>query len=156
MGAPGSAAVARGSAFLGLWVVIAGFDLAGVLVGLATAAAATWASLRLLPSGAARLRPLPLAVLSLRLIWQSLVAGVDVARRAFDPGLPLRPGFVSCPLPGPFRQAFAAMASLVPGTLPAGAQASTLLVHCLDARPEVATQLAADEARLTRVLGRGG
>ena len=36
------------------------------------------------------------AVLSLipHFLWKSVVAGVDVARRALDPRLPLRTGFV--------------------------------------------------------------
>jgi multicomponent Na+:H+ antiporter subunit E len=64
------------------------------------------------------------------------MAGVDVARRALDPRLPLRPGFVTyAPRlpPGGARDAFCALASLMPGTLPADTnEDGTLLVHCLD------------------------
>ena len=45
-----------------------------------------------------------------------LVAGADVARRALDPALPLRPGFVaySTDLPkGTAQDAFAALAALL-------------------------------------------
>ncbi len=151
------AGLARGAAFLGLWIVLAGVEPVGLVVGLATAAAATLASLHLLPPTGRRLRLAALAGLAARLAWQSVVAGIDVARRAFDPKLPLRPGHVRYPMrlpEGSGRQAFAAMSCLVPGTVPVDTDAEgVLLVHCLDARPEVVTQLAADENRLSRALG---
>jgi multicomponent Na+:H+ antiporter subunit E len=33
-----------------------------------------------------------------RFLWQSVVAGVDIARRVFDPRLPLNTGFVVYPV----------------------------------------------------------
>ena len=158
--APGfaAAAVIRWGGFLCLWLVIFGARVPDLWVGAAAAAAATWASLRLLPPGAARLRPAALARLVSRFFSRSVVAGVDVAQRALDPALPLRPGVVLCPtrLPaGPARDAFCAMASLQPGTLPAGSdQAGALLVHCLDVEQDVAAQMAEEEATFFAVLGR--
>jgi multicomponent Na+:H+ antiporter subunit E len=152
-----ASALARWAGFLCLWLVLFGVDLAGVLVGAATAAAATWTSLRLLPPGAARLRPLTLARFALRFLGQSVVAGADVARRALDPRLPLRPGFARCPTrlaPGPARDAFCTIASLLPGTLPVGADPSgALLVHCLDLRQDVPAQMAAEEAAFVAAIG---
>ena len=119
--------------------------------------AATWTSLRLLPPGRWRVSPLGLARLALRFPRQSVMAGVDVARRALDPRLPLRPGFVTYRRglpPGPARDAFCALASLLPGTLPVGTnEDGTLLVHCLDVEQPVAAQLAAEEALFVRALG---
>jgi multicomponent Na+:H+ antiporter subunit E len=127
------------------------------VVGAITAAAATWTSLRLLPLGAGRLRPLPLARLLLHFFGQSALAGADVARRALDPRLPLRPGFKLCPTRiarGEARNAFCALASLLPGTLPAGVDKSgALLVHCLDAGQDVPTQMAEDEALFVAAFG---
>jgi multicomponent Na+:H+ antiporter subunit E len=123
---------------------------------LATAAAASWVSLRLLPPGSARLRPLALAGLLLRFTWQSVLAGWDVARRALDPRLPVRPGFVTYRVgfpPGRARNAFATLTSLLPGTVPVGEEGGTLLYHCLDVEQPVAAQLAREEAALSRVLG---
>jgi multicomponent Na+:H+ antiporter subunit E len=81
----------------------------------------------------------------------------DVARRALDPALPLNPGFVRYPVglpPGPARNTFTTMMSLLPGTVPIGPdQSGALVVHCLDIRQPVAEQLAAEEAVLVRVLG---
>ena len=83
--------------------------------------AATWTSLHLLPPGGARGSPAALRRLALRFLYQSVVAGADVARRALDPRLPLRPGFVAYPVgfpPGAARNVFATLTSLLPGTVP--------------------------------------
>jgi multicomponent Na+:H+ antiporter subunit E len=48
---------------------------------------------------------------------------------------------------------FTTLMSLLPGTVPTGADArSQLLVHCLDAEQPVAAQLAAEEAMFARVI----
>jgi multicomponent Na+:H+ antiporter subunit E len=150
---------ARFALFLGLWLVLAG-GLAGLGFGLLAAALATWASLRLMPG---RMR-LPDPVATLRLIGrtavQTLLAGTDIARRAFAPSLPLQPGFVThtTHLPeGLPRDGFAALASLAPGALPAGTDAQgALVVHALDTRLPVAADLAATEALYARAGGRHG
>jgi multicomponent Na+:H+ antiporter subunit E len=146
----------RATAFLALWLVLAGADPVDLVAGAVAVVAATWASLRLLPPGSARVSPVALARLALRFAYQSVVAGADVARRAFDPRLPLRPGFVRYPVrfpPGPARNAFTALTSLLPGTVPAGEERGQLLYHCLDLDQPVASQLAAEEAALSRALG---
>jgi multicomponent Na+:H+ antiporter subunit E len=125
-------------------------------VGLCTAGAATWASLRLLPPSPRRLRLGALLALGLRFLWQSVVAGWDVARRALDPRLPVRPGFRTYPVgfpPGPGRNLFRTLTSLLPGTVPAGDRGGALLYHCLDTEQPVTSQLAAEEAALVRALG---
>jgi multicomponent Na+:H+ antiporter subunit E len=151
------AAIMRGAGFLLLWGVIIGAGTSDLAVGLVTAAAATWASLRLLPPGPGHVRPVALAVLALRFLAQSVVAGADVAWRALDPSLPLRPGFVRCPIriaPGPARSAFCALSSLLPGTLPVGSDhGDALSMHCLDVGQPVPAQMAEAEARFLRVLG---
>jgi multicomponent Na+:H+ antiporter subunit E len=149
--------LARAAALLGFWLLLIGAAPDDLAVGAPTALAAAWASDRLLPPGARRVRPGALAALALRLAGESLVAGADVARRALSPRLPLRPGFVSHPLrlaPGPARDAFCALTSLLPGTVPAGSDArGALQVHCLDVAQPVAARLADDEARFARALG---
>lgn len=151
------AGIARAAGFLGLWLVIAGADTADLLVGLAAAAAATWTSLRLLPPGRARMRPAALVGFVVRFLGQSAIAGADVAWRALDPRLPLRPGFVRCPVrvaPGPAQDAFRAVSSLLPGSLPVASDCGdTLLMHCLDVGQPAAAQMAATEARFLRAFG---
>jgi multicomponent Na+:H+ antiporter subunit E len=153
---------------MGFWLLLAGPSLsataatgftagmaADLLVGLLASAVATWVSLRLLPPAAERLRVVALARFAGHLVWQSVVAGFDVARRAFDPRLPLKPGYVAFPTrlpPGTGRSAFGAITSLVPGTLPVGTDpAGNLVYHCLDLDKPVAASLARDEALLRRV-----
>jgi multicomponent Na+:H+ antiporter subunit E len=159
-------ALARGAGFFGFWLLLAtlgtgtGADLAAdLVVGLLAAAAATWTSLRLLPPGPGRVRYGALIRLAWRFLWQSVVAGIDVARRAFAPRLSLRPGYLSYPVripPGPGRAAFGAITSLVPGTLPVGADpGDTLVYHCIDVSLPAAHGLAIDEALLIQAQGRG-
>lgn len=148
-------AIVRGAGFLVLWVVLIGLDPTDAVVGVFTAAAATWVSLRLLPPGSHRLRLAALPRLALRFLWQSVIAGVDVARRAFDPRMPLKTGFVLYPTRyprGPGRNAFASMTSLLPGTVPAEDDAQGLLYHCLDVEQPIAEQLASEEQALSRTL----
>jgi multicomponent Na+:H+ antiporter subunit E len=158
-GTAGSAAVrafARAAGFLVLWLVLAGADPADLPAAAVAVVAATWASLRLLPPGSSRLSPSALAKLTLRFAYQSVAAGVDVAWRALDPRLPLRPGFVRYPVrfpPGPARNAFSTLTSLLPGTVPAGAEPGHIVYHCLDVEQPVTSQLAAEEAALARALG---
>ena len=150
----------RASGLLGFWLLLTSANAADLPVGILTIGAASWASLRLLPPGARRVRPLALAMIALRLLGQSIAAGADVARRALSPRLPLRPGLVSHALrlpPGPARDAFCMLTSLLPGTVPSGTDANgALLVHCLDLDQPAAEQLVADEARLARALGERG
>ncbi|WP_295391287.1 Na+/H+ antiporter subunit E [uncultured Thiodictyon sp.] len=159
------AAAARGTGFFGCWLLLAGpgwsnpaaAPVADVVVGLLAAAAATWASLHLLAPTPGRLRLGALGRLVLRFLWQSIVGGIDVARRALAPRLSLQPGYLVYPArppPGPRRALFGALTSLVPGTLPVGTDSRGALVyHCLDLRQPVADGLARDEALMIAVCG---
>jgi multicomponent Na+:H+ antiporter subunit E len=154
------AAIWRLAAFIALWLIfIGGPDPADRPAGIVAVLGATWASLRLLPRGRAGFSPTAFVRLVLRFLRQSLVAGWDVAWRALDPRLPLRPGIVAYParLPaGPVLSAFCTFTSLAPGTLPAGVDESgALIVHCLDVGQPVAVHLAADETLLSQALGGG-
>ena len=148
-------ALARAVALLILWLVLAGSDLADLPAGIVAVLAATLTSLRLLPVGPSRLSPVLLGPLALRFLYQSVAAGIDVAWSALDPRLPLRPGFavysVCFPL-GSARNAFAALTSLLPGTVPAGDEGSRLVYHCLDVDQPVVSQLAAEEAALRHAI----
>lgn len=148
--------LARGALFLILWMVLIGVAPGDLAVGAAAALLAGWTSLALLPAGPGRLRPVALARYFLHFLWQSLLGSWDVACRAFDPRLPLRPGFVihETALPrGPARNAFASLTSLIPGTLPVEDEGDALVFHCLDVGQPVAAQLATEEAAFIRALG---
>jgi multicomponent Na+:H+ antiporter subunit E len=86
---------------------------------------------------------------------QSLRGGVDVAWRAFHPGLPIHPCLVHYPLrlrETPARVFMANVVSLLPGTLSADIDGDSLIVHALDGRLPVAEQLAVLESRVANVF----
>lgn len=149
----------RFAGYLVLWLILIGYSLADFAVGVLAAVCATFVSIMLLPVSGQEFSFAALARLAIRLPWQSLVAGADVARRALDPRLPLQPGFITYAtrLPsGPGRDAFCALTSLQPGTLPVrSGQAGDLLIHCLDTRQPVASQLAREEVLFAQVMRSG-
>jgi multicomponent Na+:H+ antiporter subunit E len=152
------AAIARWLAYLLLWVILIGIDPLDFAVGAPTAALAAWASLRLLPPGTPGLRIAAAVALVPRFLWQSVVAGADVARRALAPGVPLKPGFATFAvgLPrGPLRNWFAAISSLMPGTVPVADEPRSLEYHCLDVSQPVAEQLKAEEEAWTPAFRNG-
>ena len=150
------AAAERGTTFFALWIVLMQSARTGdVAFGAIATAIATWVSLRLLPPAAGGLRFGALLALVPHLLWESLRAGFDVARRALAPVLPLEPGFVRCPLdlpPGFTRNTFATITSLLPGTVPSGEDEGVLVYHCLDMRQPVVEELAQEERLLARAL----
>lgn len=153
------AILVRGIAYFVVWMIMAGGELAVVAPGIVVAALATWVSLVLLPldPGYAEVRPLAVLRLALRFVWGSIVAGLDIARRAFSPSLPLKPGYLNYPvgLPqGTSRNLFMSVTSLMPGTLPAGTDESgRLIYHCLDVEQPVLQELGQEEAQLVAALG---
>jgi multicomponent Na+:H+ antiporter subunit E len=150
-------AALRALGFAVFWVLLTGGNPADLAAGAVAILAAVWTSLCLLPPSTGRVRPLALARFALHFLKQSLIAGIDVARRAFDPRLPLTPGFVHYPagLPsGPARNMFTSLTSLLPGSVPIGADAKgRLLIHCLDVDQPISAQLVAEEARFAQVIG---
>lgn len=151
------AAALRASIIFCLWLIVAGLKPADVIAGMIAAVAVTWVSLRLLPAGTLRFRPVKLAKYAVHFIYQSITAGIDVARLALNPRMRLQPGFVIYRprlSPGPSLDAFCTVSSLLPGTLPSGPDArGDLVIHCLDVTQPVARQLAEEEALFSEALG---
>ena len=155
-GATLRAALPRAALLFGLWVVIDQSAKPGNLAaGALATVGATWLSLRLMPPASGQVRFLSLLVLLPRFLWQSLRAGIDVARRTLDPRLPLETGFIDyrVVLPrGSARNAFELISSLLPGSVPTAESESTIEYHCLDVAQPVAEQLAAEEQAYARAL----
>jgi multicomponent Na+:H+ antiporter subunit E len=156
---PRRSALLRGAAFFTLWLVLMqSLKASDLTIGGCATVAATWVSLRLLPPATGSLRFGSLLLLLPHFLWQSVSAGVDVARRALAPRLSLQPGLVSCPLgfgPGLARNTFATITSLLPGTVPCDEVDDVLVYHCLDTRQPVVEQLWEEERRLARALVAG-
>jgi multicomponent Na+:H+ antiporter subunit E len=147
----------RATCFLAFWLMISGWAPADLPVGLAAVVGATWVSLRLLPPQRSRLRFGSIVTLAASFLRQSAVSGTDVAWRALNPDMKLKPGFVVCPLrlpEGGRRSAFCTFSSLMPGTLPTGVnEQGALLVHCLDTSQPVAANLSGEELLFMQAVG---
>jgi len=147
-------ALARGGLLFCLWLVLTGADPFGLPFGLLAALCGTHVSLRLLPPGPNRvvLRALPSLIGTM--LRQSFSAGWDVALRAFAWPSRLAPGVIELPLtisPGPSRDAFRALASLAPGSLPLEDLADgRLRLHALDLALPLAKDIAESEAAFAR------
>lgn len=149
-------ALVRALCFLILWIILKPSVMPSDLVcGLIATMVATQMSLRLLPPAAGRVRLVALLVFVPHFLVQSLLAGIDVARRALHPRLPLRPGLVVYRVgfpPGMTRNVFAIVTSLLPGSLPIDETEDGLVYHCLDVAQPIAEQMADEERRLARAL----
>jgi multicomponent Na+:H+ antiporter subunit E len=149
----------RAAAYFVFWVVLAGTGMKDLAVGAITAVIASWMSLQLIPAGEITLRPGRALALFFRFLWQSVVAGVTVARIALSPVMALRSGMVAYRTrlpPGNRRYLFMTYASLLPGTLPTATDESDMItIHALDTAQPVAQQLAAEEERLSAAIAQG-
>ncbi|RZU99733.1 Na+/H+ antiporter subunit E [Spiribacter vilamensis] len=148
-----NAILLRGMLLGTLWLVLSGFAPSGLVIGLPAVAAAIGLSVRLLPPATGR-RPWWALPLIPGFIWRSLLGGLDVARRALDPRMPLSPGWRTLPrgLPAGGSFLIGTQYSLMPGTLVAGTRQGQYLVHLLDDRQALEPPLRRDEARLERAL----
>jgi len=162
VGASGRASLAtlagRTIGFFLIWLALIGTAAKDMPFGLLAAAAATWASDRLWPPDS-KLSATGLLLFLLRFLAQSVIAGLDIARRAMAPRIRMKPGLVDyrATIPAGLAQgALCAVMSLQPGKLPVSCRAGgEMRVHCLDADAPVTAELAADEAAFLRVLQGG-
>jgi multicomponent Na+:H+ antiporter subunit E len=137
-----------------LWWTLTGGAAWGF--GAPVIAAAVGVSLALQPARRVRLRPWGLLRFVGYFLMQSPRAGLDVARRAFAPGLPLAPALLDFRLrlpAGPARTLLVNTMSLLPGTLSAGIEGNRLRLHALDTRLPVEQELRAVEARIAAIFG---
>ncbi|MFP4405652.1 Na+/H+ antiporter subunit E [Rhodosalinus sp.] len=141
--------------FLGaVWIVLAGAEAKALAVGAVAVPAAVWLSLRLLP-GPRHLAPWRAVRHLPAFLGASLLGGLDVARRALSPRMPLAPGWVEVPvrLPDGGRVALGAELSLMPGTLAAGTQGDRLLIHLLDVGAGFEAAIPREEAAIAAMIG---
>jgi multicomponent Na+:H+ antiporter subunit E len=169
----------RAAFFLGFWLLLSAPDVGVLLqepnsvggaggvvlaseiaVAILASATATSVSLWLWPVGSGRPRLGVLLVLIGRFLVQMVRSGVDVARRAFDPRLPIQPGFVTfrSRLESPQQRAvLGALSSAQPGSIAAGVTPDgDLIYHCLDVRVALEPELRRDESLLARLCGKEG
>ncbi|SFP39860.1 Na+/H+ antiporter subunit E [Tranquillimonas alkanivorans] len=148
-------AARRGLVLSGVWLILTSADPGAYAVGAVTVAAATWLSFRLRSPRASPVNLLRAASLLPGFLWQSLLGGVDVARRALDPRLPLAPGWFVLPArlrEGSPRVVLGGEFSLLPGTLVAGTRKDRFLVHVLDRTRPVEREFEAGQEEMREVF----
>jgi multicomponent Na+:H+ antiporter subunit E len=136
-----------------VWLALSGLDAWPLGLGFALLGAAVGA--RWAPTDARPWRPQHLPAFAWFFLVESLRGGLDVARRALHPRLPLAPRFVShvMRLPaGQPRTLMVSVVSLLPGTLSADLRGDgTLLVHVL--AEEAAASVPRLETHVARLFG---
>lgn len=144
----------RGVLFGGGWLALAGSAPEALATGLVVTCVTVWLSLQLLPARDPLVfwrlaRHLP------RFVAQSVRGGVDVARRAFSPSMPLNPGWIEVrsDLPDGARAALGGELSLMPGTLAAASEDGKLIIHLLDIDAAFEQAIAREEVEIAKIIG---
>ena len=86
---------------------------------------------------------------------RSLIGGIDVARRAYHPALPIKPDLVEYTLrlpPGLARIVMVNTVNLLPGTLVAKLNNKTMKVHVLDRQQDFRLELETVEKHVARLF----
>jgi multicomponent Na+:H+ antiporter subunit E len=138
-----------------LWVALTGAAAGNLTMAAASVAVATAASLWLWPPGPRWIRWRGLPPLLAYFLWNSFRGGVDVARRALSPAMPLDGALIEY-RSGLHRETgrvlFAWMIGLMPGTACVGLESSVLTVHVIDRGTYDAEDLRRLENRLAAVF----
>ena len=137
-----------------MWWVLTDGAMDSWLIGLPVVLIATLVSVMLMPPLSWSPRGMLLFVPYF--IWHSIRAGVDVARRALHPQLPIAPGFFDYRFrlpPGLPRVFMANAVSLLPGTLSVELDEEILRVHVLDETSAINKELNMLENRLADIFG---
>ena len=137
-----------------MWWILTDGAMDSWPVGLPVVLLATLLSVMLMPALSWSLRGI------LRFIpyflWYSIRGGVDVARRAMHPQLPISPGLFDYRFrlpPGLSRVFMANTVSLLPGTLSVELEEEILRIHVLDETVAIDEELNVLENRLADIFG---
>lgn len=142
-----------------LWLIITGADPSSLVLGLPAIGAATWVSLRFAANDP---RPMTfwlgwfmrLPRFALFFLRESLLGGIDVAKRALNPTR-LSPGFVVHQpqlQQGAARLFYVNCISLMPGTLSAQLSGREVAIHSLDLEMDNAGALRSLERQVARLF----
>lgn len=151
---PLAAIISRLTTFAVLWWALTEGDTYNLWFGAAIVVLATGASLVLLP--VTRMRPWHLLTLTPFFIRESVSGGVDVARRAFAPDMPVDPAIVEIPvrLPeGPSRVFLATLLNLTPGTVSVELLPGSLRIHLLNQVTPIEERIREIEKHAARLFG---
>lgn len=145
----------RTGLFLLLWWILSDGDTASWWIGIPTVLLATTVSIKLVSpviiSWSGIMRFIPFFLL------HSLLGGVDVARRVFQPKMSIAPDLFEYSMrlpPGLPQVLMANTVGLLPGTLSVEIERNVLSVHALDKGMDILAELEAVERRVARIFGR--
>ena len=138
------------------WWVLTGGDASSWWFGIPVLISAALASTALAPAQTERWRLKGFVAFVGFFLLESVRSGIDVARRALHPRLPIDPNFVwfEFRLPkGPARIFLVNTINLLPGTLSVELQETSALIHVLDERLPIAQTLRILEGRVAEMFG---
>lgn len=138
------------------WWILSGGDRTSLMLGLPISFLASVLSVLLAPPHPTGLRLAGVLPYAGYFVFRSIAGGLDVARRALSPSMPIDPALihyrVSLTGTAP-RVVFANTVSLLPGTLSARIDGESLQVHALDASPSIHADLRSIEVRVAALYG---
>jgi multicomponent Na+:H+ antiporter subunit E len=144
--------------FVVLWWILAEGRVDGWMLGGIAVAAASWASIRLLPPGKQPIRLAGLIGFLGFFLWNSLRGGMQVAGMALRGRAALRPAIIEMTValpPGGARILLANVLGLMPGTLSVDLDGTSLRLHVLDERLPIVAETRALEAVIAKMFGGG-
>lgn len=139
-----------------LWLVLSSASWATPFFAILSVVAAVTASLYLWPATKRRIRWLQVPALAVYFLRESFRGGLDVARRAFSPSMPLQPEFIAFETTldsEAARVLFTWMIGLMPGTASINLEDDRrLTVHVIDRSMYNRSDLRELESRIGAVL----
>jgi multicomponent Na+:H+ antiporter subunit E len=139
-----------------VWLLLVGTDPLSWLVGVPSVLLATVAAARLSTLVGADPRPLRLLAFVPFFVWESILGGLDVARRVLGPRLLIDPVLVTYRprlQDAAARVVFLDSISLLPGTLSADFRDDLAYVHALDGAAPIVEGLERLERRVAGLFG---
>lgn len=136
-----------------LWWALTEGDTYNLWVGVLVVIIATVGSLALQP--VTGIRPWHIGGVLLFFVRESVSGGIDVARRAFSPKMPIDPGIIEIPLrlpEGPARVFLANLLNITPGTVSVELQPKSLRIHMLDVEMPVEEKIREMEELMARLF----
>lgn len=130
-----------------------------LVAGIAAALAAAALAARLRGGRSARILILPALAYTPGFLWRAVAGGIDVARRVFDPRMPIAPAFLRHRFTTgdeAVQVLFCDVVSLMPGSLGAGIERNAAVFHLLADTPSTRRQLAEEERRIARLVAADG
>ena len=136
-----------------LWWALTEGDAYNLWFGALVVLVTTWASFALVP--VTGFRPWHLGSVLIFFVRESISGGIDVARRAFSPSMPIRPGMteVTLRLPeGSARVFLTNLLNITPGTVSVELLPESLRIHMLDKEMPVEEKVREIEQIMARLF----